>query len=421
MATGLPVAFCFTLIAVVGAFIFWGYDGGSSQIIVNIREAISRFYLLPIAMFVLLGNIMFESGMAIRMLDAMNKWLGHLPGRLGLLAVAFCTLFATMSGSQMATASMMGTILTPEMEKRGYKKPISIGAVLGAGGLAMIIPPSGLAILLGAIANISIGRLLISGIVPGLIIACLYAGYIIIRCWLQPSVAPPYQIERTPLSLKLLDTVRYVLPLGIIIFLVLGLIFLGWATPTESAVLGALGAFILAIGYRKLSWGVVKKSVMRTVQTATSVLVILTAAKTFSQILGFSGVTQGIAEIVTGLSVAPILLVVVMLGALLVLGTFMDPTSMILVTMPIFMPIVLHFGLSPVWFGLMVLLTMEMAGTTPPVGMMLFVMKSVAPPDTKMTDIYKAGLPFLGCDLIALVLVMMFPILPLWLPGLMRG
>jgi tripartite ATP-independent transporter DctM subunit len=420
MATGLPVAFCFTLITMLGAIALWGYEAGLTMFIHNIYNSVSKFFILPICMFMLMGQIMFLTGMGYRMLDVMDKWMGRLPGRLALLAVAFSTLFATMSGSQMAAASMMGTLLIPEMENRGYSKPMTIGPIMGAGGLAMIIPPSSLAILLAAISGISIGRLLIAGFVPGLIMAALYAGYIVLRCWLQPSIAPAYDVKRTPLSEKLRATCFYVLPLTLIIFLVLGLIFLGWATPTEAAVLGATGSLVLAACYRKLNWNIVNTSIMGTIRISANILLILTGAITFGQILAFSGVTRELASYISTLPLPPIMIVVCMQLSLLFLGTFMDTGAMVMVTMPIFMPIILALGIDPVWFGIIILINMEMSSVTPPVGMMLFVMKGVSPPGTTMGDVYRASLPFFGCDLVAMAIVMSFPVLALWLPGMMR-
>jgi tripartite ATP-independent transporter DctM subunit len=420
MSTGLPVAFCFMTITLIGAIVLWGYDAGSTMFIHNIYNSISKFLLLPIWMFMLMGQIMFLTGMGLRMLDAMDKWLGRLPGRLALLSVAFSTLFATMSGSQMASASLMGTLLIPEMEKRGYAKSMTIGPILGAGGLAMVIPPSSLAVLLAAISGISVGKLLIGGLVPGLVMATLYSAYIILRCWIQPSVAPSYDLTPTSIPEKLKATLIYVMPLTSIIFLVLGLIFLGWATPTEAAVLGATASLILGVCYRKLSRQMLNKSIMNTVRVGANIMMILTGATTFSQILAFSGVTQELAKYISSWQLSPIMIVVFMQLVLLVMGTFMDTGGMIMVTMPIFMPIINALGINPVWFGIVVLINMEMSGCTPPVGMMLFVMKGVSPPGTTMADVYKAGLPFLMCDLVAMIIIMIFPILALWLPGMIK-
>ncbi len=419
MLTGIPVAFAFMVVTLVGALFYWGFPAGLNLFILNMRDSISSFAMLPIPMFVLLGEVMFQSGMGFRMIDVLDEWLGRLPGRLGLLAVGAATLLSTTSGSTIATCAMLGTLLTPEMEKRGYKKPIAIGSIMGSGGLAMIIPPSGIAVLLAAIGEISIGKLLIAGIIPGLIIASLYSSYIILRCKFQPSIAPSYEVTLPPLSKKVKDTVKYVLPLGFIIFLVLGFIFLGIATPTESAAVGALGSIILAVIYRRMNWEVMKKSIMGTVQVSVMTLMIIAAAITFSQILVFSGATHTLVRIVTGLPLAPMLIMGAMQVLLLFLGMFMSMTSIIMITIPIYMPIVFALGLDPVWFGLVMLINLEMATTTPPFGMLLFVMKGVAPAGTTMGDIYKAGIPFLLCDLITILLVMAFPILALWLPSIM--
>jgi len=420
MATGLPVALCFTLVTLIGAIVMWGYEAGLTLFIHNVYESISKFYLLPICMFILLGQVMFLSGMGFRMLDVMNKWLGRIPGRLALLCVVFSTLFATMSGSMMASASLMGTMLLPEMQKRGYSKEMSIGPSMGAGGLAMIIPPSGLAILLAAIGGISIGHLLIAGILPGLTMALLYVSYIVIRCGLQSSVAPAYDLSPSPLSQKIIDTIRYVLPLTLIIFLVLGLIFLGWTTPTEAAVLGAVGSLVLAAFYRTLNRQMISKSFLSTVKISGNILLILTGAVTFSQILAFSGATRQLAGLVSNLTLPPIMIIICMQLILLILGTFMDTGSMVMVTIPIFMPIIHALNVDPVWFGIIILINMEMSAVTPPVGLMLFVMKGVAPPGTTMMDVYKASVPFLMCDLTAMVLIMVFPSLALWLPNIMK-
>ncbi|MFC1902583.1 TRAP transporter large permease subunit [Chloroflexota bacterium] len=419
MLSGLPIAFCFMLLNIIGVYIFWGGEVGLSQLILSVFTSLGRFTLMPVPMFVLLGEVMFHSGMGLNMIDVLDKWLGRLPGRLGLLAVASATMFSTMSGSTMATTAMLGTLLTPEMEKRGYKKPMSIGPIMGSGGLAMLIPPSGLAVLLAAVAEISIGRLLIAGIIPGLVIAFFYASYVIFRCWLQPSIAPSYEVPSTSLAEKLIATVKYVLPLGSIVFVVLGFIFLGIATPTQAAALGAVSCLVLATFYGKLNWDLVKKSVTGTVQVTAMTFMIIGGAVAFSQVLGFSGATKGLLGFVVGLPLAPIILFIAMQAILLILGMFMSAVAIMMISIPIYMPIIYALGFDPIWFGLIMLINMEMAMTTPPFGMLLFVMRGVAPKGTTMVDIYLAGIPFLLCDLSTMLLIIAFPIVALWLPGMM--
>jgi len=419
MVTGLPVAFCFMLINFVGVFLLWGGEAGLRQLTLSIFSSVASFILLPVPLFILMGEVMFRSGIANNMMDTLDKWLGALPGRLGLLAVSGGTLFATLSGSSMASTAMLGSLLTPEMEGRGYKKPMSLGPILGSGGLAIMIPPSALAVLLGAIGEISVGKILIAIVVPGLVMAILYATYIIGRCYLQPSVAPAYELTRVSILGKLVATVRYILPLGAIIFLVIGVIFLGVATPTEAAALGTIGAFILAAAYRSLNWKVVRESVIDTVEITVVIFMIIAGARAFSQILAFSGASRGLVEFTVGLPLAPVFIVVAMQVVLLFLGMFMSVVAMMLITLPIFVPIVCGLGFDEVWFAVIFLLNIEMAMTSPPFGMSLFVMKSAAPPDTTLEDCYRAALPFLFCDLIVMALIIAFPAIVLWLPGLM--
>lgn len=420
LASSLPVAFCFMVINLIGVFIFWRGTAGLEQLILSMHAAVSTFVLLPVPLFVLMGVVLFHSGMGFKAIDVLDGWMGRLPGRLGLLAVASGTMFSTMSGSSMATTAMLGTLLVPEMEKRGYKKPMSIGPVIGSGGLAMIIPPSAMAVLLGSLANISIGKLLISGIIPGLLIALFYAAYIIGRCYLQPSIAPSYSFIPPPLLERMVSTARYVMPLGILIFLVIGLIFIGVATPSEAAAAGALGSLFLAAIYRRLNWNVAKNSILDAIRITIMVFMIITGSTAFSQLLAYTGASAGLVQFVAGLALPPVLLLMAMLAVVMVLGCFMDQYSIMMITFPIFMPIVELLGFPLVWFGLLMLINMEMANTTPPFGLLLFVMKGVAPPDTTMGDIYKAAIPFLICDAIVMGLVIIFPVLALWLPGLMR-
>ncbi len=420
MVLGLPVAFCFLFVNLIGVYLFWGGLGGLDQLIITIFGSLSSFTLMPLPLFVFMGEVMFLSGIAPNMLDALDKWLGRLPGRLGLLAVGGGTIFATLSGASMASVAMLGSTLAPEMERRGYKKPMSLGPILGSGGLAIMIPPSVLAVLLGAIGRISVGKILIAIIIPGLLMAVLYTTYIIARCRLQPSIAPAYDVTVPPLSERLMATVKYILPLGLILFLVVIVMFVGIATPSEAAALGSIGTLFLAFMYKRLTWDMLKKSFAGTLRITVMIFIIITGALAFAQILAFSGASQGLIELALSLPLPPILVIVMMQIILLVLGTFMDVVAMMLVTLPLYMPVILSLGFDPVWFAVIILLNLEMADVSPPFGLGLFVMKGVSSPDTTMGDIYRSVLPFLGCDLIAMILIIAFPALALWLPGLMR-
>ncbi|MGD9115093.1 MAG: TRAP transporter large permease subunit [Desulfobacterales bacterium] len=419
MAVGVPVAFAFLAINIVGVYIFWNATAGLTQLMLSIYESVTSFALLPVPLFVLMGEIMFRSGIATKQMEVLDSWLGRIPGRLSLLAVGGGTLFATLTGSAMAGAAMLGSTLVPEMEKKGYSKAMSLGPILGSGGLAIMIPPSALGVLLAALGEFSVGRFLVAIVIPGFIMGALYAGYIIIRCQLQPHLAPKYAPPQISIGEKILSTLIYVFPMAAIVFLVVGLIFLGIATPTESAAAGTVGCFILAGAYRRLKWPVVMKAVEGTLRVTVMMFMILTGSTAFSQLLAFTGASTGLVELASNLPLQPIFVIIAMQIVLLMLGTFMEPLTIMMLTIPIYFPIIQALGYSPLWFGTVMLLNMEMATTSPPFGLVLFVMKSVAPKDTTMADIYKAALPFLGCDVAAMAAIMAFPALVLWLPGLM--
>ncbi|MFC2013992.1 TRAP transporter large permease subunit [Chloroflexota bacterium] len=421
MATGMPIAFCFMVLNILGVLLWWGGVQGLDQLIRSMFTSVTRFSLLPLPLFILMGEVMFRTGIAPLMIDAVDKWLGRIPGRLGLLAVAAGTVLSTLTGASVASIGVLGSSLVPEMEKRGYKKSMSLGPVLGSGGLAIMIPPSGLAVFIGAIGRISIAGMLIAIIIPGLLMAFLYAAYIVIRCQIQPSIAPAYDVASIPLSEKLVATAKYILPVGFIIFMVIGVILLGIATPTEAAANGAVGTFILAACYRRLNWDTLKRAVGGAIRVSVMIFMIITGAVAFTQILAVSGATRGLIEFATNLPLAPILVVIAMQTVVLIMGMFMHAGAIIMICMPIFMPVLEVLGFNPMWFGVMMLLNIEMATTSPPFGLGLFVMRGVAPPGTTMGDIYRAALPFLYCDLVAMALILAFPVLTTWLPGLMRG
>ena len=419
LAIGLPVAFAFLAVNVVGAFFIMGGWAGVGQVIPGMFTSLTSFVLIPVPLFIFMGEVMFHSGIGMEAINVLDKWLGRLPGRMSLLTIASGTLFSALSGSTIANTALLGTTLMPEMSRRGYKKPMSIGPIVGSGGLAMLIPPSALAVIWASLAYVSVGKILIAGVVPGLMIAFLYGSYVIIRCSLQPSLVPSQEVAHIPISDKIMSSVIYLLPLTGIIFLVVGVIFLGIATPTEASATGALGAVVLAAAYKKINSAILKKCAEGTIRITVMVFMIILASKTFSQLLAFSGATLGLVEFVTSLGISRIALLIAIQFVLIFLGMFMEQVSIMMITIPIFMPIVKAVGMDPIWFGMIFLLTLEMGLTTPPFGLLLFVMKGIVPTETTMAEICLAAVPFLICDLIAMVLMVCFPIIPLWLPGLM--
>ena len=419
LAAGLPVFLAFTVVDVVGIYLFWGGSKGLEQLIHSIFSSISSFVLLPVPLFVLMGELLFHSGVFVKALETLDKWMGRIPGRLCMLSVGGATLFSTLSGSSMGTSAMLGSLLLPEMGKRGYHKTIAIGSCM-SGALAMIIPPSALAVVLGSLMEISIGKLLISGILPGLLMAAMYLAYIMLRCALQPSIAPDYVPQKTPWPDKIKSFLKHVLPFGAIIFVVTGLIFAGLATPTESAGMGVVTTAAVVAVYKKLNWGIIKRSVDSTLRITVMMFMILTGSTAFSQILAFTGASKGLVELVVSFPLPHIMIVAVMQGLMIVLGTFMEPVSIMMVTFPIFVPIIKALGFEPIWFGLLTLMNMEIGMKTPPFGLCLFVMKGVVPEGTTMMDIYKSVVPFVLIDMGAMLLILIFPSIAMVLPSFMR-
>ena len=408
LAAGLPVFVAFTIIDIVFIYLLWGGATGLSQLMYSIFSSVSTFVLLPVPLFVLMGELLFHSGIFINALDTLDKWMGRLPGRLCILSVAGGTVFSTLSGSSMGTSAMLGSLLLPDMEKRGYHKTLAIGSCM-SGALAMVIPPSALAVVLGSLMQISIGKILIAGILPGFLMAALYVLYIVGRCVLQPKLAPDYAPQRVPWSEKLLSFGKNVAPFGAIVFVVTGLIFAGIAGPTESAALGVVATALVIAAYRRLTWEVIRKSVESTLRISVMMFMILTGSTAFSQILAFTGASRGLVEFVLSFSMPGMVVIMVMQGLMIVLGAFMEPVSIMMITLPIFLPIVKITGFDPVWFGLLTLINMEIGMKTPPFGLCLFVMKGVARPGTTMADIYRSAAPFVFLDMLAMVVIMWFP------------
>jgi tripartite ATP-independent transporter DctM subunit len=420
LALGLPIAFSFLLVNFIGSFFFMGGTRGLNLAVQQIFTSLTSFSLAPIPLFVFMGELMLFSGMAKRTLDVLDKWIGRLPGRLSLIVIAGGTLFSTLSGSTIANTAMLGEIMVPEMMDRGYKKPMILGPIVGVRGLAMLIPPSALAVVYASLAQVSVAKVLIGGALPGLMLAALYALYVVTRCMLNSSLAPPYEVAHHRFSEKLQDFLKYVLPLGIIFFLVLGVIFMGVATPTEAAATGALGSIILAAVYNKMNLAILKKSLTGTLHVTVMTFLIIAASKTYSSILAYSGATMGLVSLINNIEMSRFVVLIAMMIILMILGTFMDQVSMMMITIPIFIPIIQGLQFNEIWFAILMLLNLEMAMSTPPFGLLLFVMKGSAPPDTTMGDICKAAAPFLLCDLIVMIILIVFPIIALFLPSFMR-
>ncbi|NCX54836.1 MAG: TRAP transporter large permease, partial [Rhodobacterales bacterium] len=402
---------------ILGAWIFMGGERGVAQLLNNGFGSLTKYALMPIPLFLLMGEIFFYTGLGGRMFNAIDKLLGKLPGRLSYVTVLGGTAFSTLSGSSMGSTALLGSLMVPEMSRRGYKSYMSIGPILGTGGLAIIIPPSALAVLLATLAQIDVAALLLAGVIPGLILAGFYIATIWLQTKIDPSAAPAYDVPTMSVAEKIILLFREVVPMVGIMVVIIIMMIEGFVTPSEAAAFGALGVLLLAVIFRCLTLDALRKSITGALRVTLMAYLIVFGSATFSQLLAFSGASRGLVNWATSFDFAPLAMLMIMFAVLLLLGMFMEQISIMLLTVPIFFPLAQSLGFDLVWFALIMLLSLEISFTTPPFGLLLFVMKGVAPPGTTMREIYTSAFPFIGCSLVLVALLIAFPDLALWLPS----
>ncbi len=420
MALGLPVAFAFLFANIVGAFAFLGGALSLSTFAAECLQAIGRFSLTPIPLFILMGEILFQSGVALNAIAAVDRLIARVPGRLSIVTIFGGTLFSTLSGSTIANTALLGNVLLPQMVERGYAPKFAMGPIMATGGIAMLIPPSALAVLLASLAEQPIAALLIAGIVPGILMAMLFVGYVVVRSTISPHLAPSYDPSEQISGSRWRPFLVQVVPLLSIFVVVVGSIFAGIASPTESAALGCVASTIACAAYRSLSWKKLIKAALETAKITTMILFIIAGSLTFSQVLAVSGATTGLIATMQGLDLGVLTIVIVMLLILLFLGAFMDQVSMLLLTLPFFIPLAMQQGVEMLWFMVLILLVMEISLLTPPFGLLLFVMKGVAPMRVTLTQVYAAAVPFVLLELAVLALIVLVPGVAIWLPKLIE-
>src|SRR5688572_12229478 len=418
MFIGLPVAFAFLAINLIGAAIFLGGDAGMMQLARNSVQSVTSFALTPIPLFILMGEVLFHTGLAVKVIDGVERLIRDIPGRLAVIAVVAGTVFSAISGSTIATTAMLGSLMLPVMLARGYHPTIAAGPIMAIGAVDMLIPPSALTVLLGSLSGISISKLLIGGIVPGLILSAVFVAYIVLRVKMEPGLAPKTGFEEHHGWGRFRPFLQYVLPLVSIFVVVVGAMIAGWATPTECAALGAFATLFLALLYRALTLQNLVKALRGTAAISGMILFIIVGATTFSQILSFSGASNGLAQAITSFGLPPLAVVAGMMLFLIFLGIFVEQVSMMMITLPIFMPIVQQMGIDIVWFGVMFLICMQLGLLMPPHGLLLMTMKGVSPPQVTMMHIFRAVTPFLLISLVVLALVFFVPAVAVWLPNL---
>src|SRR6185503_920878 len=380
MMFGVPVALGFLATNLLAAMIFMGGGVGIQQVINNGFGALTNFPLVPIPMFLLMGELFYHTGLAGRCFNAADKLLGNIRGRLAYVTLIGGTAYAGPAGSSMGACALLGRLLAP-------------------------------------LGQTDVGALLIAGVIPGFVLAAMYG--VLIWGWtvVDPSAAPPYEVQSISTREKLRIFVVDVIPMvAIIVFSVL-IMLVGWCTPTEAAALGAVSVIVLAACYGEMTWKAFMKSMDGALRVTVMAFLVIFGSATFGQVLAFSGASSGLLNWAISFQVTPIEMLYIMIGVIIFLGSFMDPLSKMLLTAPIFFPLAKSLGFDLTWFGLIMLLSLEMGYTMPPFGLLLFVMKGVSPPGTRMRDIYLAGMPFIACVVLLILLVIYIPPLATWLPA----
>jgi len=415
--TGLHVAVGMLAIGLLGAALYLGAPivlAAGTQF----WGATDSFILLAIPLFILLGELLVRGGATDRMYGAFAAWLGGLPGGLLHTNIGSCAMFAAVSGSSVATAATIGTVAMPTFRNRGYDPRLVAGTIASGATLGILIPPSINMIVYGAMTNTSVGRLYAAGVVPGLLLTGLFMAAVVLLCMWRPSFAGRRD-QPIPFGRKV-ALLAGLLPAITIFVVVLGSIYAGWATPTESAALGVVAAFFLSMLYKRFSIRMLHECFLSTVSLTALIVLIVAAAFYLNFVLGILGVPQAMAGFVTGLDASPIMVLWILLCFYLILGCFLETLSMMVGTIPVVFPIITALGIDPVWFGIFLVIMCEMALITPPVGMNLYVVQGIRREGT-VGEVILGTLPFLAMMFLLTVVLMYFPGIVLWLPNLTFG
>jgi C4-dicarboxylate transporter, DctM subunit len=423
LLAGLWIGFSLFAVGITGMLLYktnlppvisiWDKIGG---LVANSAwNSLNSWSLTALPLFILMGEILFRTAISTRLLNGLVPWLSNIPGRLLHINVVACSLFAAVSGSSAATTATVGKITLEELSRRGYDRSLAIGSLAGAGTLGFLIPPSLIMIIYGVLSDTSIGKLFIGGVIPGFLLAGFYSLYIILRAKLNPRIVPDAQ-ETHSLAEKL-ASLRELVPVLLLVAVVLGGIYLGFTTPTEAAAIGVIGALLLALVYRNLTWANFQEALLHAVQTTAMICLIIAGAAFLAQVVGFVGIARGISTYIVSLDMSPYMLLFVLGIMYLILGMILDGISIVVMTLPIVLPIVTAAGFDPLWFGIFLVIMVELSQITPPVGFSLFVIQGIAA--EPVSRIIRATLPFLIIMLLMVVLLALFPGLAMFLPNQM--
>ncbi|MDD4721494.1 MAG: TRAP transporter large permease [Acidaminococcaceae bacterium] len=413
IAIGLPVAFSLGVAGVFGMYVFMGGASSLTQIPILAYKALDDFVLTAVPLYILMSQILLTGKVGNDLFELGNKWLRHYPGGLGIATVAACAVFAAITGSSVACAVTIGAIAIPEMLKRGYERSIVLGAVAAGGTLGILIPPSIPMILYGAITDQSVGKLFMSGVVPGVMLTVMFIAVMVYRCRNLPLESKAPIAERLTALKK--SFWGLLLPL-----LVVGGIYTGAFTPTEAAAVGTVfSLFITFVVYKSLKLSDLPVILNDTIKTTSMIFAIMIGATLFGFVLTILNVPQAVTELVAGMQASRWVVFIAINILLLFLGCILESISIIFITLPILYPIILKLGFDPIWFNVVMLINLELALITPPVGMNLFVLQGISP-DSKMTQIVKGVIPFAGVMVLEILLLCFFPGIATWLPGVLK-
>ncbi len=418
--TRMPVAFVMAIVGFVGFSTVITTNAGLALLSRNVYEVFGSYDLTTIPLFILMGQIGFNSGISKRLYDAGYKFLGSTRGGLAMATVSACTAFGAVCGSSPATAATMATVGLPEMKRYNYADELATGSVASGGGLGMIMPPSVVLIIYGILTEQSIGALFVAGIFPAILVTILFIITIYISCTINP--------EQGPCGEKFTWTEKFKALLGLgetlaIFILVIGGIFIGLFTPTEAAAIGAFGLLVIAMLRRQITWAGFVKSLMETLRTSCMVMVLIAGAVIFGKFLAVTRIPFEIAGWVSELQLSPFLVMAVVIGIYFIGGCFMDALAFVTLTVPIFFPVIMELGYDPIWFGIIIVMVTEMGVITPPVGINVYVVygvaKNVLEQEIPLEKIFKGIFPFLVAVILGVIILMIFPIIILFLPNLM--
>ena len=411
---GMPIGFAMLVLGFTG-FAYLTSFTGAVNILVNTPYAlISSYDYAVIPLFIFMAALCNSTGLGQGLFRMANAWLGRIPGGLSIATIGSCAVFGAASASSIATTATIGTVALPEMKRYNYDPGLSVGCVAAGGTLGIIIPPSGILMIYGIIAQQDIGKLFIAGLLPGILLAVMFLIMIVVRVKLKPSLAPLG--PKTTLKEKVFSILDSFEMLVVIILAIVGLL-VGWFTPTEAGAVGAFGALIMSLVRRRLTWEAFKSATMETVRTGGMIFAVLIGALVFTSFLAVTTIPMEVAEWVGDLGWPPMAVMIFILLMYVVMGTFLEEMAMILLTLPIFFPVVVALGFDPIWFGIIIVVVVIMGMISPPVGITMFVAKGIAP-DIPMSTIYRGVLPFLAISVVFTALLLAFPQIALWLPGL---